>query len=238
MIAFRERSACAFLVCALLMSGCGDGVSPSPQRVGDALVLAITCDSPPYTSLDESGEPRGIDVDIARAAAAKLGRKLEIRTIDPEELIPQTKSGVVDMAASGLAITAGRLRSVDFSIPYAEDGGAFLYRAGERAPTVILAESIRVATIESMTHDFYLTRHGIDPVRYRSFADAVQDVENKKVDAMYYDRSSLADVAEKSGGRLAVTPLVTRERLGIVVRKGFKELKAALDAVIEERKSR
>ena len=200
--------------------------------------MAITANSPPYTYLDEAGEPRGSDVEIAKAAAAKMGRKLKVRAVDFDELIPLTKSGAVDMAASGLSFTEGRHRSVDFSIPYAEDGGAFLYRVGEREPTMISAGFIRVATIEAMTHDFYLTRHGVDPVRYHSFVDAIKDLEQKKIDAMYFDKSSLVSVAEKSGGRLAVTPLVTRENLCIAVHKGFAELKAALDAAIEERRAK
>jgi len=209
--------------------------SASPDK---ALVLAITSDSPPYTYIDESGEPRGIDVDIAKAAAAKLGRKLEIRAVNAEKLIPMVMSGEVDISASGLSITASRLRSVDFSIPYAEDGGAFLYRAGERMPTMTLAESMRIATIESMSHDFYLTRHGVDPVRYQSFDNAVNDVEARKVDAIFYDRLQLLLVAERSKGRLAVSPLSTRERFGVAVGKGRSEIKAALDAAIRERSAR
>ncbi len=223
------------------MIGCDDGSRHEDAvnvRTDGALVLAITVDSPPYTYSDENGEFHGMDVDIARTAAKKMGRKLDIRAVNLEELIPLVKSGAVDMAGSGLAITASRLRSVDFSIPYAEDGGAFLYRAGERMPTIILAESMRVATIESMTHDFYLTRHGVDPVRYRFVEEAIKDVETGKVDTMYYGRSSLMRAAERSKGRLAVTPLVTREHFGIAVRKGYADLKAALDAAIAERTAR
>ena len=229
---------CTILACAALMVGCDADSRPDGSarvRTGGALVLAVTIDSPPYTYADADGKPCGMDVDIARAAAAKMGRELEVRAVDPEELIPLAKSGEVDMAASALSITPGRLRSVDFSIPYAEDGGAFLYRAGERVPTMVVAESIRVATIESMSHDFYLTRHGLDPVRYRSLDNAIAAVDTGKVDALYYDRLSLVLAAERSKGRLAVTPHVTRERFGIAVHKGFPELKAALDAAIAER---
>lgn len=232
---------CTILACATPIVGCDADSRPEDSACalpGGALVLATTTDAPPYAYVDGTGKFCGIDIDIARAAAAKLGRKLEIRAVNAEALIPLVKSGKADMAASGLSITAGRLLSVDFSIPYAEDGGAFLYRAGERMPTMTLAESMRVATVESMSHDFYLTRHGVDPVRYRSLEAAVKDVESGKVDALYDDKSSLVMAAKQSNGRLATTPRVTREQFGIAVCKGQRELKAALDAVIGERAAR
>ena len=229
------------VACALFLSGCGDAASrsASPRRTDDnTLVLVVTTESPPYAYVDEAGKIRGIDVEIATAAAAKLNRKLEVRATVFEELFPMVKSGQADMAGSGLTITKGRLRSVDFTIPYAEEGGAFLYRTGEPTPTMTLAESIRVATIDSTTHDLYLTRHGIDPLRYRSLDEAVRDLERKKADAVFYDMSSLSVMAATSNGKLATSPLVTREFFGIAVRKDFPELKTVLNEMIKERRAK
>lgn len=233
----------AALLCVAL-SGCGEknaaeGDAAATRGKDGPLVLAAMLDAPPYCYKDpETGEARGIDVDIVRAAAARLGRPLEIREMPFSELLHYVQDGKADFAANAITITEGRKRTVDFSNPYSVEGTAFLYRTGEKPPTMITLESAVVGVIESMTQDFYLTRHGIDPRRYASFDEAVADFRAGKLDAVAYDRPAIQELADKSGGKLSVTPLETRENYGIAVRKGCPELLEAVNAVIAERNAK
>ena len=111
----------------------------------------------------------------------------------------------------------------------------FLYRASDRMPTMILAEKIRVATMDASTYDLYLTSHNIDPIRYDSYARAVADLKANRLDAVFFDSCTVRLDAERSGGALAASRLETRENFGIAVRKGNTRLKAALDEVIASR---
>ena len=226
---------------ALTLAGCG-GDPPAEDPVTDnredgPLVLAMMPNLPPYAFLDpDTGEVRGIDVDIVRAAAARLGRELEIRKVPFAEMLPAVKNGTADFAAAAITITDGRRRDADFSDSYAEEGCAFLYHASDPPPTMIRAESLRVGVVESMTGDFYLTRHGLEPFRFASLPELVTDLVAGRLDAVFYDRPALVVEAKTSGGTLAVTPLETREHYGIAVRKGRPDLLEAVNAVIRERK--
>lgn len=200
------------------------------------LVLITTTDTPPFSYRDEAtGEIVGIEIDIAREAAAKLGRGLEVRWAKFPDLLPMVSSGKADMAASTITITEGRLQAVDFSEPYAHEGGMFLYRASERMPTMILAENLRVATIDASTYDFYLSAHNIDPIRYDTYPLALKALRARRVDAVFFDSSAVRHTAELSGGELAASRLETRENFGIALGKGNVRLKAALDEVIAAR---
>ena len=202
------------------------------------LVLVTTTDTPPYSYRDEAtGEVVGLEIDIAREAAAKLGRELEIRRAKFPELLPMVSTGEADLAASGITITEGRRQTVDFTIPYAVEGGMFLYRAGEPMPTMILAEQMRVATMDASTYDFYLCAHNIDSIRYGYFSQAVDDLKAGLVDTVFYDSCSVKLIAEKSDGKLAASRLETRENFGIAVKKGNAQLKAALDEAIKARRT-
>lgn len=202
------------------------------------LVLVTTTDTPPYSYRDEAtGEVVGLEIDIAREAAAKLGRELEIRRAKFPELLPMVSTGEADLAASGITITEGRRQTVDFTIPYAVEGGMFLYRAGEPMPTMILAEQMRVATMDASTYDFYLCAHNIDSIRYGYFSQAVEDLKAGLVDTVFYDSCSVKLIAEKSDGKLAASRLETRENFGIAVKKGNAQLKAALDEAINARRT-
>jgi polar amino acid transport system substrate-binding protein len=231
-------AACAAV--ALAVAGCGGGGEGTPAGSGpDApLVLVTTAQTPPYSYRDEAtGEFVGEEIEIARAAAAKLGRALEIRLATFPELLPMIASGKADLAASGITITEGRRQTVDFSEPYATEGGMFLYRAKETAPTMFRAERMRVATMDASTYDFYLSSHGVDPLRYETFDAAMEAFRGRRVDTVFYDSCTVRLVAEESGGALAASPLETRENFGIAVRKGDAALKAALDGAIAERRA-
>lgn len=234
----RHRLSALAALAALLLAGCGEGDSPSrAARSGDALILVTTASTPPYSYIDEeTGEIVGIEIDIARAAAKRLGRPLEVQMRKFEGILSSVKFGEVDMAAAGLAITEARKRDVDFSVSYADEGGMFLYRAGEPMPTMIRAERMHIAVVDSQTHDFYLCSHGIDPVRFRDYGEAVAALEAGKVDAVFFDSCTVRATVAASGGKLAASRLETRERLGFAVHRGLTDLKAALDAVIAERK--
>ena len=199
------------------------------------LVLITTTDTPPYSYRDEqTGEIVGLEIDIARDAAAKLGRELDVRKAKFPDLIPMVSAGKADMAASGITITEGRLQAVDFSIPYAVEGGMFLYRAGEQMPTMILAERMRIATMDASTYDFYLSSHGIDPIRYDSYPQALKDLKARRVDAVFFDSCAVRLIAE-ADPELSASRLETRENFGIALGKNNARLKAALDEAIAVR---
>ena len=236
-------SAAALVLAAMLSAGCSgrdaDAPPPPPARTNNVLLLVTTTDTRPYSYCDdETGEIVGLEIDIARAAAAKLGCKLEIRKEKFPNLLTMVSAGEADMAASGITITEGRLQTVDFTVPYATEGGMFLYRAGEEMPTMIRAEKMRIGTMESSTYDFYLTSHGLDPVRYGSYVDAMDDLKAKRLDAMFFDSCAVRIDAENSNGEFAASRLETRENFGIAVRKGDTRLKKALDMVITAGKRR
>ena len=141
------RAVAAAVLGAALSAGCGGNGAEAPGDGADTpLVAAMMPEIPPYSYLDpDTGKPAGIDVEIVRAAAAKLGRPLEIRPMPFAGVLPAVKNGEADFAIAAITITEGRSRDADFSDPYAEEGCAFLYRAGTQPPTMIRAKELAMA---------------------------------------------------------------------------------------------
>lgn len=86
----------------------------------NVLVVAMTKkDVPPFFS-GEGDNIKGLDVEIAKRIAAILGVPVQFRR-DAEsfaEVVEQVRTGGADIAVSKLSITAPRLNTVRFSIPY------------------------------------------------------------------------------------------------------------------------
>ena len=66
----------------------------------------------------------------------------------------------------------------------------------------------------------------------------VRDVLARKVDVLAFDRPALMVFAKESGGKLAVSPLETREHYGIAVSKERPDCLKAVNAVIRERRTK
>lgn len=228
----------ALVIAAVGAIGDGEIKSEGAEKSAPKPLLLITTgETPPYSYKDETtGEIVGTEIEIASAAAQKIGRTLEVRRAKFPELLPMVAAGEADLAASGITITEGRRQTVDFSVPYATEGGMYLYRTGEPMPTTVLAEQMRIATMDASTYDFYLSSHGVDPLRFELYTEALAAFYERRADAVFYDSCAVKRLAESSGGKLSVSRLETRENFGIAVRKGNDVLKKALDEVIVERK--
>ncbi|MUT66855.1 ABC transporter permease subunit [Paenibacillus sp. NEAU-GSW1] len=82
--------------------------------------MGTSPDYPPYENTDakNGGKIVGIDIDIARAIADKLGYKLEISGMDFNGLVAALQTQRVDFVMSSMSITDERKQSIDFTEPY------------------------------------------------------------------------------------------------------------------------
>lgn len=82
------------------------------------LVVATNAEFPPYEYID-GDKYYGIDVEVAKIIADKLGYDLIIENVAFDSVIPGVQAGKYDMGMAGLTVTDERLESVDFSDSYA-----------------------------------------------------------------------------------------------------------------------
>ena len=218
--------------------GCSErGTDALPPRVVDPaapLVFVTHPTDPPCSYTNAQGECVGTDVDLARKIAAKMGRELVCRAVDFERLIPMLKEGKADFAVATITITPARRRDVDFSAPYATSGNCFLYRKDGPKPRMSQVSALRIGAESGTTGDLYLSQHGCDPVRYARMNDAIDGLLRGEVDALFFDAIPLQAWADRTGGTLVASPLVTREGYGVAVDKRRPDILAAANAVIAE----
>lgn len=82
------------------------------------LVMATNAEFPPYEYIDGDNY-YGIDVEVAKIIADKLGYDLVIANVDFDSIIPGVQTGKYSMGMAGMTVTEERLESVDFSASYA-----------------------------------------------------------------------------------------------------------------------
>ena len=204
------------LILAVLML-CGTMMAfASCDKKEDTLVMATNAAFPPYEYKD--GESfAGIDVEIAQAIAAKLGKKLEIADVEFGSIIGGVQEGKYDFGMAGMTVTEKRLQSVNFSTTYATgiqviivaDGSSIetldsIFVFDENGDPIALQNpDIKVGVQQDTTGDIYcssdVTGWGLCDVaedgtmitdrvvRYKTGAEAVAALKSGKVDCVIID---------------------------------------------------
>ncbi len=82
------------------------------------LTVAIPTDSAPYGYVGTDLQPQGLDIDMARLIADKLGVKVELVPVTSANRIPYLQTKKADLVISTLGKNPDREKVIDFTIPY------------------------------------------------------------------------------------------------------------------------
>ena len=200
----------------------------------DDFVVGVTLlECPPYTVYTADGNFGGIEIDIVRNAAERLGRELVLKPMIFTQVLPALQRGEIEAAIAQITVTDARKRNFDFSKSYAQDGSVFLYRRGTPVPTMITAGTMKLGTVDGTCADIYLCRHGFNPTRFSRGDDGLAAMKEGRIEAFFYDRPSLANFV-KLNPEFAITPLETRGRYAVAVAKGKTNILDAVNDAIDE----
>jgi polar amino acid transport system substrate-binding protein len=215
------------------MVGSRAGAAAVPLRVGAALP------DPPFEFMTTAG-PAGFDVALMRRIAEQLGREWQLiryTGADFNGIFAGLDDGTYDCIASGTTITPDRERIADFCAPYAASGQSLVVDPS-RHPNVHgitdlkgLVIGVQQGNTSQPVADKLVAEHRAARVRvyaYDEIERALDDLSTGGCDAFM----KLAPVARwfvRDRQRLKVVETgITRERLGICVRKGNARLRDAI----------
>jgi len=213
---------------AALVAGCGEK--------SDSLKMITEATFPPYEFL-RGQEIVGIDVEICRAVAEKLGKSFTAETVDFDSVIPAVISGKADLAAAGITITEDRKKNVDFSIPYVKTGIVVIYKKSNPFKNIDQLKGKRVGTQAGTTSEtFVLEQLKQEPERSKSPAEACASLKSGRVEFVIADIDPAKNCV-KGESDLALSDFITSEEYAVAIRKGQPELLKAINDTITELKA-
>ena len=207
-------AACARLLAAaalLLAAGClGPRSAPAPSGT-PPLRVGTVADFPPIAFVHD-GEWLGVEADMARRLADRLDRRLEWRTYPAGELGTALRSGEIDIAMAGLAVTPERRAVLDFSRPYLASGLGALARAGDagRYPTALDVQSaaVPVGALRGSRAEAWSRRY-LARASVRVFDtpdDALLALRERRINLFVGEAPALWPLAEMDPRGLGMTP--------------------------------
>lgn len=206
------------------------------EAAGGTLVMATNAEFPPYEYY-EDGDIVGIDVELAKAIAAKLGMELQIEDMAFDAIIPAVTSGKADFGAAGMTVTEERQRSVEFTDTYANSNQvAIVKEDSDITGSDALAGKI-IGVQLGTTGDALATEIKDATVeRYNKGLEAVQSLTQGKIDAVVIDQATAEAFVKKTEGIKILEEKMSEEEYAIAIKKGNMELVEKMNEAIKELK--
>ncbi len=177
----------------------------------------------------------GFEVDIAEAVASRLGVKAKIVQTAWITLIPALERGDFDIAMNGLEITPEREKKILFSRPY------YIYteqlvvsKDNEAIKEISDLKGKKVGTLAgTMAYDMLQNIGGVD-IRTYEGVWPYEDVALGRIDAAFLDLPIAAYYGKPDPRLKYAGPPEGEGFYGIAIRPDDRELKKAIDAVIDD----
>ena len=189
---------------------------------------------PPYNFLNDAGEVDGLEREIGDKLCEIAGLDCVWVVNDWDSIIPNLVSGNYDTIIAGMSITDERDEVIDFTQEYIpSDPSAYMALAGADASGDVVAA--QASTIQAS----YVASSGATVVEFATADETVAAVRSGEVDSVLADRAFLADIVADSNGELAFVgdSVSIGGGVGVGVRESDTELKAALNAAIDQMKA-
>lgn len=229
--------AAALLLLALLLLRFGGGGDPVWARIQESGVWRVGMDPsfPPFENLDvATQQPMGLDVDLAKAIAARWGVRVEFVGVGFDQLLDAVHARKVDSALSAMPVFEARTEEVAFSEPYIEAGIVLAAPPGSpvRGPDDLAGR--RVAAEWGSAGDAQariLQRRlpdGFSLTLRDTVTEALDAVVAGEADAALVDAISLA----LHGGDLRAVAVIDSDPYVIVLPRNAPELRRAVDEAL------
>lgn len=231
-------------ICSAVLSGM--------SQAQESIRFGMEATYPPFEFINEKNELTGFDVELANAICAELEATCEFNNQPFDSLIPGLKFRRFDAVISGMDITPKRLKQVSFTQPYYENSAIFVSSKNISGKNKNLSgqkdlTGKTVGVQNGSTHQAYLIdkleAQGVKTRPYDSYQNALLDMTNGRVDAVFADTAVAREwLTQQSNGQYQTIGEEIKDAdyfgigMGIAARKGdplVKKLNVALAQVKE-----
>lgn len=235
---------------ASLLAGCSKSSSSdaskeanSLKRVQQAgkLVVGLDDSYPPMEFRDESNNLVGFDIDLGNEIGKKLGVKVEFTTTDWNGILLSLTSKKFDVILSSISITDERKKTIDFSNSYIDGGQVMIVKSNNSSikDSSSLKNKIIACQLGSTGEEAASKIQGTKEVKkYDKITEALHDLSIGRVDVVVADAQVGGYYTQKQSGEFKILDeRLTKEPIGLGLRKSDKDLTAAINKALDDLKA-
>ncbi|MBJ7538607.1 ABC transporter substrate-binding protein [Marinomonas transparens] len=188
-------------------------------------ICGVFSDVPPFSSPDpKTRELVGMDTDLCKGLADKLGVPVELKPLSVEARIPELRQGRVDVVIANLAYTKTRAEQIQFSDPYYIARERLVVKAPLAKKSKAYFSGKKLSSTKGSTSEQSIRLAGAKPVTFQDTGSAYLAVlQNKSLGVVTNGMTarSLIRSAKDSGVELAmIDEAMALEPVGVGMRQG------------------
>lgn len=209
------------------------------------LTIATSPDFPPFENM-ENGEYVGLDIEIGKAVAEKLGLTPEFKTLQFDAIIPAIAGGgQADMGISGFSVDPERAKQVDFTESYYIDDQAIAVMKGSSVTSGNVTEALNssdmvIAVQSGSTGESYV-QENFPNAKVQAFGnstDCFAAMQSGNANAVCTNKAVVEQMLKDAYTDAEVVKAVaTGEEYAAVISKDNPALTAAVNKALAELKS-
>lgn len=256
----KSAAALAALTLTAALAGCGSSASSAATSTDTAvstaetsgenelekvkaagkLVVGVEGTYPPFTYHDDNGELTGLDIELGKALADKLGVEVEFQEAAWDSLLIGIDTERFDTVINSVSITDERAEKYDFSDPYYYEARRVVVRADDdsiHGPEDLNGKKIATNTTNAFIP--WYEEQGVEVVGVDTSGEAIDLLLSGRVDFVGINVPVLnaylqehPDAADKVKEAFVIPN--SEDVIAIPVRKGEPEFLDAINAALAE----
>jgi polar amino acid transport system substrate-binding protein len=157
------------------------------------LVVGVKADYPPFGSLSPSGETIGIEPDLARDLASRLGVKIQFVPVVAANRIQFLQQGKIDVLIATMNDTPARAKIVDIVHPdYYASGYNVMVPKTVKITSWAEMKGVPMCAIQGAFYNKEVAeKYGAEPVAFTGVAEALTALRQGRCNAFVYDDTAI-----------------------------------------------
>lgn len=232
----------------IMLTGCGQS-NTSKDKSWDNIkskgqfVVGLDDSFPPMGFRDEKGQIVGFDIDMAKAAAKKMGVKVVFKPVEWDGIILSLNNKDIDVIWNGLTITDKRKKQIAFSKVYLQNRQIIVVKSNS---TIKNKKDLSGKTVglqmgsssETALNSDSVTAKSLKNIRkYSNNTEALLDLNQGRIDAVVVDEVVGRYYLQKKPGLYKILDdNFGKEDYGVGIRKSDESFKEKLDEALDSMK--
>ena len=233
-----------FISAAMLLvsiSGCSSTEKKLDLITQGKIVMGTNAEFPPFESVEGDGYT-GVDVDLMKAIATKLGLEFEIKNMEFDSLSAALTGGSIDIIAAGFTIKPDREAVMDFTDTYYTAKQTLIVKSSSTYKTVadITNKGLKIGVQSGTTGSFEAEEltEKTNIIGYKNGSLAVEALVNGTVDAVIIDNNPAKEYKTQKGDAITlIEDQFAEEEYAMAVKKGNSALLAAINKALADLKA-
>jgi polar amino acid transport system substrate-binding protein len=197
--------------------------------------MAMSGQYPPFNFVDENNKLTGFDVEMGQEVAKRIGVKGVPLSTAWDGIIAGLLANKYELICGSMAITAERLKSIDFTDPYYRSGAQLFVKKGSPIKSVKDLNGKKVGTTLGTTYEKWVRANitGADVRTYKGVPDMILEINTGRIDGFITDKIVGALAIKKKGAPISLAgDLLYEEKMGIALRQNNPDLKTAMNEAL------